>query len=535
MSGTVSRTYDYVVVGAGSAGCVLANRLSADPLTSVCLIEAGPRDRDPWIHIPAGYFYNIDSPKLSWQYRTEPDPGIEGRSIVYPRGRVLGGTSSINGMLYHRGQAADYDRWRALGNEGWGWEDVLPFFRRFEDHADGGDAVHGAGAELRVARPRIGWEVLDAFLAAAVETGVERRANFNGGINDGVGHIEVSQRNGLRESAATAFLRPAYRRPNLTVLTGALARKLVLDGRRATGVAIERQGRQETVLACREVVLAAGAIGSPQILMLSGIGPAPHLKERGIEPVHHLPEVGANLQEHLTVRAAFRVSGARTVNGAFHSRLSRAKALLDFLMFRKGLLTMPPGTVNAFVRSSPAAETADVQLLAFPMTYDLPGEPPHRFPGFSVNVVLLRPESRGSVRLKSPDPQVAPAIHFGFLSAERDRAPVVAGLKMVRAICAAPALARFRPQEIRPGPEVAGDEALGHAVSRLGQSSCHAAGTCRMGVEETAVVDPRLRVRGIDALRVVDASIMPRLVSGNTNAPAMMIGEKGAAMILADR
>jgi choline dehydrogenase len=528
-------SFDYVIVGAGSAGCVIANRLSADANVRVCLIEAGGADRNIWIHIPVGYFYNIDHPATSWQYRTAPDAGLNGRSITYPRGRVLGGTSSINGMMYMRGHSQDYDHWCSLGNEGWSWKDVLPYFMKSEDQVRGASQTHGQGGELRVDDVRASWEALDAFREAAIEAGVPATDDFNSGENEGVGYIQVNQKNGLRVSASTAFLRPVRHRKNLTVLTKTHASRIRFEGKRAVGVEIVRDGATDFVPAAVEVVLAAGAIGSPQLLLVSGVGEGSELNRFGIPVVHELPGVGRNLQEHLTVRAMFRLANTRTLNNQVSSRLGRILMGLEFALLRRGPMTMPPGTVNAYIKSAPSKPYADLQLLTFPMTYDAPGAPPHLFSGISVNVILLRPESRGSVRLNSSDNQEPPIIHFNLGSAPEDLDPIVSGIKKVREICAASPLSRFQPQEFTPGPEFIADRDIAASIGRIGQTSCHAVGTCKMGSDTMAVVDARLKVRGMEGLRVVDASIMPTVISGNTNATAIMIAEKGTDMIRGDR
>jgi choline dehydrogenase len=528
-------SFDYVIVGAGSAGCVLANRLSADPRVSVCLLEAGGADNHIWIQIPIGYFYTFDNPRMDWRFRTEPDPGLGGRSIKYPRGRVLGGTSSINGMVYIRGQARDYDGWRQAGNIGWSWDDVLPYFKRSEDHARGPDEAHGVGGELRVEDLRASWEVLDAFCDAAAECGIPRTADFNRGDNEGVGHFQVTQRNGRRMSTARAFLKPVRKRPNLKVISNAHASRVLFDGRRATGVEYRADGGIHEVHARGEVVVAAGAIGSPHLLMLSGIGDAERLASHGLAVLLHRPAVGENLQDHPAIRTMYRVRNTQTLNEQANSLFGRIGMGLEYALFRRGPLTIPPALVNAFVKSDASKETPDLQFVLYPMTYDSTGEPPHKEPGFTAGVCLLHPESRGSIALRSGDPMQAPAIQLNFLATQNDQDTAVAGVKAIRRVCRSGAMQRFEPSEFSPGPAVNSDAELLEAIRRMAGTIFHPVGTCRMGTGRDAVVDPRLRVVGIDGLRVVDASIMPVIISGNTNAAAIMIAEKAADMIREDR
>jgi choline dehydrogenase len=531
-------TFDYVIVGAGTAGCVLANRLSADPEVSVLLIEAGGRDDWIWIHIPVGYLYCIGNPRTDWCYRTEPCAGLNGRTILYARGKVLGGCSSINAMVYMRGQKRDYDEWARLsGDPGWAWDSVLPVFRRSEDHWRGGDALHGAGGEWRVERQRLGWEILDAFQAAAEQTGIPRSDDFNRGDNEGSGKFEVNQKRGVRWSASKAFLRPAQGRPNLTVLTGALVRRLRLDGRRVTGIELARDGEERLAEARIETILAAGAIGSPQILQLSGIGPAALLAARGIAVAHDLPGVGENLQDHLQLRMAFKVKNVLTLNQSANSLLGKAKMGLEYLFLRSGPLTMAPSQLGIFTRSSPGHATPNVEYHVQPLSLDKFGDPLHRFPAFTASVCNLRPTSRGHVRIVSPDPGAAPAIQPNYLATPEDHRVAVDSLRLTRRIARAQALARYQPEEFLPGPEVQSDAELLKAAGDVGTTIFHPVGTCRMGRadDRAAVVDPRLRVRGLEGLRVIDASIMPVITSGNTNSPTVMIAERGADMLRADR
>ncbi len=530
-------TWDYVIVGGGTAGCVLANRLSADPDVTVLLLEAGGRDDWIWIHIPVGYLYCIGNPRTDWCYRTEPEPGLNGRSILYARGKVLGGCSSINAMIYMRGQARDYDGWKALGNPGWGWEEVLPVFRRSEDHHLGADAAHGAGGEWRVERQRLSWKILDAYREAMAQAGIPKTGDFNRGDNEGSGFFEVNQKRGVRWNASKAFLRPALARPNLTVITGAQARRLRLEGRRALGVEFQRDGEQCFAQARVETVLAAGAIGSPQILQLSGIGPGALLAQHGVAVAHDLPGVGENLQDHLQLRMAFRVQNVRTLNEWANTLVGKASMGLEYLLFRTGPLTMAPSQLGGFTRSDPAQPSANLEFHIQPLSLDRFGEPLHPFPAFTASVANLRPTSRGSVRIQSADPRAAPAIRPGYLSTDADRAVAAASLRLTRRIAQQSALAAYHPDEFLPGPAFQSDSELVRAAGDVGTTIFHPVGTCRMGPgsDASAVVDARLRVRGIGALRVVDASIMPAITSGNTNSPTLMIAERGADMMREDR
>ena len=527
-------SFDYVIVGAGSAGCVLANRLSADPTVTVLLIEAGGKDSNIWIKVPLGLLYLIGNPRTDWCYETEPEPACNGRRIPIPRGRVLGGSSSINGMVYVRGQPRDYDIWRQFGNAGWGWDDVLPYFKKSEDYAEGADEVHGAGGELRVEQARVRWEILDAFRDAAEQVGIPKTADYNRGSYEGSGYFQVTQRRGVRWSTATAFLKPASGRPNLRVLTHAQVKRLRIDGGRAVGVEFW-QGTSPAYAAARaEVIVAAGAIGSPHILQLSGIGPAARLREHGIEVRCDLPGVGENLQDHCQPRQMFKVHHTTTLNEMANSYLRRVGLGLQYLLFRSGPLAIGPATLNAFTRSDASHDTPNIQYHVIPATYPKLGEPPSPFPGFTASACNLRPTSRGYVRLKSADARAYPAIRYNYLSTPADQRVAIDSIRLTRRIVGAPALARFSPEEFMPGPQAQSEDELLAAARGTASTVYHPVGTCKMGRDATAVVDERLRVRGIAALRVVDASIMPNLVSGNTNAPTIMIAEKGADMIRAD-
>ncbi len=528
-------SFDYVIVGAGTAGCVLANRLSADPEVSVLLLEAGGKDSWIWIHIPVGYLYTQNHPRTDWCLKTEPEPGLNGRVLNYPRGKVLGGCSAINGMIYMRGQAADYDRWRQLGNRGWSWEDVLPYFRKSEDYVHGADEMHGAGGEWRVEEMRLSWEILDAFRAAAAEVGIPRTDDFNRGNNEGCGYFQVNQKRGVRWNTSKAFLRPARARPNLKMLTRAQATRIAFDRRRATGLHFRCKGADASATVKGELILASGAIGSPPLLQLSGVGQGELLQDLGIPLIHELAGVGANLQDHLQLRLAYKVQGTRTLNEQANSLLARAWMGIEYFLFRRGPLTMAPSQLGAFAKSDPARATPDLEYHVQPLSLERFGEPLHPFPAFTASVCHLRPESRGEVRIRSPEPGAPPAIRPNYLATEGDRRVAAEAIRLTRRICAAQALARFQPEEFKPGRQFQSDAELVRAAGEIGTTIFHPVGTCKMGADPRAVVDERLRVHGLEGLRVVDASIMPTITSGNTNAPVMMIAEKAADMVKADR
>jgi choline dehydrogenase len=534
-----SQTFDHVIVGAGTAGCLLANRLSADGTRRVLLIEAGGRDNYHWIHIPVGYLYCIGNPRTDWMFQTEADEGLNGRRLRYPRGKVLGGCSSINGMIYMRGQSRDYDGWAAsTGDAEWRWDRCLPHFMRHEDHWRGADALHGAGNEWRVEKQRLSWPILDAFAAAAAQAGIAPTADFNRGNNEGVGYFEVNQKRGVRWNTSKAFLRPARGRPNLQVWTGHHATRLLLQGQRVTGVELQPAGGGAPVqaLAAREVVLCAGAVGTPQLLQLSGIGDGALLHEHGIALRHELAGVGDNLQDHLQIRAVFQVEGTKTLNVMANSPWGKLGIGLEYLFRRSGPMSMAPSQLGAFTRSSPELAWPNLEYHVQPLSLDAFGQPLHRFNAFTASVCNLNPTSRGFVRIASPDPQQAPRIQARYLSTDEDRRVAAESLRLTRRIAAMPALAPFRPQEVKPGVQYQSDADLARLAGDIGTTIFHPVGTCRMGRvgDPGAVVDARLRVQGLAGLRIADASVMPTITSGNTNAPTLMIAERAAQWLLQD-
>ena len=529
---TSADEYDFVVVGAGSAGCVLANRLSADPANKVLLLEAGGSDNRFWVHVPVGYLYCMGNPATDWCYKTQPEDGLNGRALNYPRGKLLGGCSSINGMIYMRGQARDYDQWRQLGNTGWGWDDVLPWFRKSERHYGPADDFHGVDGEMRVEKQRLNWPILEAVCDAAEEIGIARTEDFNRGDNEGAGYFPVTQKGGVRWNARKAFLEPARKRPNLRVETNAHVERLVLDGRRVSGLVFSQNGETKRIAVRREVVMAAGAIGTPQILQLSGLGPAGVLKQHGIEVVHELPGVGENLQDHLQIRTIFRISGARTLNEMSQSRFGQARIGLEYLLRRSGPMAMAPSQLGIFTKSDPSFETANIEYHVQPLSLDAFGEPLHAFPAITVSVCNLRPESRGTCHVASADFREAPAIKPNYLSTQTDRRVAADSIRHARRLMATRCMATYAPSEIKPGAAISSDEDLARAAGDIATTIFHPVGTARMGSDPMAVVDDRLRVHGIAGLRVADASIMPTIVSGNTHAPVTMIAEKAADMIL---
>jgi choline dehydrogenase len=548
-------TYDYIVCGAGTAGCLLANRLSADPSKSVLLIEAGGNDDYLWIHIPVGYLYCIGNPRTDWLYHTDEDPGLNGRSLRYPRGKVLGGSSSINGMIYMRGQARDYDHWGALGNPGWSWRECLPFFKQHEDFHKGADEFHAspgfdrsgqrAGGEWRVEKQRLRWEILDAFAQAAQQAGIPHSNDFNRGDNEGVGYFDVNQRNGIRWNAAKAFLRPVLRRPNLQVWTGAQIARLLIepgpsdgswDGMpEANGVEVIPQGGGERVRAraAREVILCTGAVGTPQLLQLSGIGPRALLQQHGLMVMRDAPGVGGNLQDHLQIRAVYEVDGVRTLNAMANSLWGKAMIGAEYLLRRSGPMSMAPSQLGAFTRSDAAQPHANLQYHVQPLSLDAFGQPLHRFNAFTASVCNLNPTSRGRIDIRSSDAAVAPSIRANYLSTDEDRRVAAGSLRVTRRIVAQPALAPYHPKEIRPGLQFESDDELARLAGDIGTTIFHPVGTAKMGPasDPAAVVDAQLRVHGVKRLRIADASVMPTITSGNTNSPTLMIAERAAHWI----
>jgi choline dehydrogenase len=529
MSEASSNVYDYIIIGAGSSGCVLANRLSANPQTRVLVLEAGGNDNWIWFHIPVGYLFAIGNPRADWLFTTEPVPGLNGRALNYPRGKVIGGSSAINAMIYMRGQSSDYNSWRDLGLTGWGWDDVKPLFMQHEDYFAGANQHHGVDGEWRVDTPRMHWEILDRFIEAAGESGIPKTDDFNTGDNEGISYFQVNQKNGRR-------WKPILNRPNLDLITGAEAERILFEGKRAKGVVFIKDSMRQTATAKREVILSAGAIATPKLLQLSGIGQGALLQSLGLPVVHELQGVGENLQDHLQIRPIYKVEGTKTLNTYYQSWFNRAMMGLEYIIKRTGPLTMAPSQLGAFTRSNAEFVNPNVQFHVQPLSLDKFGEPMHSFNAITVSVCNLRPKSRGYVRITSPDMHIAPAIQPNYLSEPEDKQVAIDSIKLVRRIMIAPSLQAFNPQEYKPGTHLVSDNELVNAAGDVATTIFHPVGTAKMGVatDKMAVVDERLRVYGLQGLRIADASVMPNITSGNTNSPTIMIAEKAAQMILED-
>ena len=539
MSEFISKKYgdfDYIIVGAGTSGCLLANRLSADSKTKVLLLEAGGKDDYFWIRVPVGYLFTMNNPRTDWCFSTEASTGLNGRSLNYPRGKVLGGCSSINGMIYMRGQARDYDHWRQLGNSGWGWDEALKYFKRSEGHVLGENQMHGGNGEWRVEGQRLSWEILDAFRDAAAETGIPNTTDFNTGNNEGCGYFEVNQKQGVRWSAADAFLHPIKSRANLTVVTKAHVNKIQFEGKKVTGVKFWRGYELFEASVSGEIILASGAIGSPQIMQTSGISSGALSQKLGINNIIDLPGVGENLQDHLQMRLVFKVKNTKTLNLRANSLLGKIGMGLEYFLFKRGPMTMAPSQLGGFAKSDENRETPNLQYHIQPLSTEKLGDPLHPFEAFTASVCNLRPESRGHVRIKTEDSRVPPKIQPDYLSDPADRKVAADAIKLTRKIVSSPAMKKFEPEEFKPGIEFASDEELAREAGNIGTTIFHPVGTCKMGPtsDKMAVVDERLKVYGLQGLRVVDASVMPTITSGNTNSPTLMIAEKASDMILKD-
>ena len=528
--------FDYVIIGAGSAGCVLAARLSEDPGVTVALLEAGGRDSNPWIHVPAGYYRTMLDPSVTWQFGAGPEPQLDGRIVPWPRGRVLGGTSAINGLLYVRGQSQDFDTWRQLGNAGWSYADVLPYFKRAEDQERGEDEFHGAGGPLGVSDVRMDNPICEAYIASAVAAGIPHTTDFNGASQEGAGYYQLTTKNGRRCSTGVGYLKPAMTRPNLTVITDASVARLEMKGKSVTGVAFDHGNVRKAALARREVLLCAGAIGSPQILQVSGIGPGAVLREAGVDVAHDMPGVGENLQDHFHARFVYECTLPASLNNVWHSRWNQLKTGIDYMTQRRGILTIGAGVVGVFAKSRPELEAPDTQVHFMPLSAVGPGMGLHDFNGVTASVCQLRPESRGHIRITNGDAREKPAILANYIDKETDRQVLLAGMRMLRRIADQAPFANLVKREYQPGPEAASDDDLMAFARRMGTTIFHPCGTCKMGpaTDPNAVVDERLRAHGLEGLRIVDASIMPTMTSGNTNAPTIMIAEKAADMLRED-
>ncbi|MEM6496545.1 MAG: choline dehydrogenase [Pseudomonadota bacterium] len=527
-------TFDYVIIGAGSAGCVLAHRLSENPGLSVAIIEAGGRDSNPWIHVPAGYYRTMLDPSVTWQFGSGPEPHLNDRIVNWPRGRVIGGTSAINGLLYVRGQAQDFDTWRQLGNSGWSYEDVLPYFKRAEDQERGADDFHGSGGPLGVSDVRMNNPLCEAYIKASVAAGIPHTTDFNGASQEGAGYYQLTTKDGRRCSTAVAYLKPVLSRENLELISDAAVERLVMEGKRVTAVTFQQGGQTKTVRVRREIILSAGAIGSPQILQSSGIGPGAVLSDAGIEVQHELPGVGENLQDHLQVRFVYETTLRDSLNTVWHSRMKQMQVGIDYMLARQGILTIGAGVAGVFAKSRPELEAPDMQIHFMPLSSVGPGQGLHKYPGVTASICQLRPDSRGTLKIMSASPSAQPSIVSNYLAQETDRDVLLNGLRLLRKIARQPEFAQFVAREVYPGDDVVTDDEFMAYAREVATTIFHPCGTCKMGSDPLAVVDERLRVRGVDGLRVADASIMPTMTSGNTNAPTIMIGEKASDMVLED-
>jgi len=527
-------SFDYVIIGAGSAGCVLANRLSENPGVTVAIIEAGGRDNNPWIHVPAGYYRTMLDPTVTWQFGSGPEPHLNDRIVNWPRGRVIGGTSAINGLLYVRGQAQDFDTWRQLGNSGWSFQDVLPYFRRAEDQERGADEFHGAGGPLGVSDVRMKNPLCEAYIKASVAAGIPHTTDFNGATQEGAGYYQLTTKDGRRSSTAVGYLKPVLSRDNLELISDAAVERLILDGKRVTGVVFKQGDETKTVRARREIVLSGGAIGSPQILQVSGIGPGAVLSEAGVSVQHDLPGVGENLQDHLQARFVYETTLRDSLNTVWHSRTKQVQVGLDYMLSRQGILTIGAGVAGVFAKSHPDLEVPDLQIHFMPLSSVGPGQGLHKYPGVTASVCQLRPESRGTIKITSSDSSAQPNIVSNYLAQDTDKDVLLRGLQLLRRISRQPEFAQFVAREVYPGDDVVSDDEMMAYAREVATTIFHPCGTCKMGSDPMAVVDERLRVHGLDGLRVADASIMPTMTSGNTNAPTIMIGEKASDMVRED-
>ena len=528
----MSLQFDFIIVGAGTAGCLLANRLSANGKYTVALLEAGGSDNYHWVHIPVGYLYCMGNKRTDWLYKTTKQKGLNGRELNYPRGKVMGGCSSINGMIYMRGQANDYDQWRQMGNEGWSWDDVLPYFKNMEDSYEGENKFHGSGGEWKVNQQRLSWEVLDSFKEATIEAGIPQVDDFNEGNNFGVSYFKVNQNDGLRWNTVKAFLKPVKNRKNLRVISKCEVSKIILKNKKAKGVKVFRNGKSEEIYVNREIILSSGAIGSPKILELSGIGNPNILSKLGIDTEVESKNIGENLQDHLQLRVIYELENAKTLNQKANSFIGKLGIGLEYALKRTGPMSMAPSQLGLFAMSDKSHETPNLQFHVQPLSLDKFGEPLHNFPGLTASVCNLNPQSRGNIHIVSKDYKIAPSIDPNYLSAEQDKIVAAQSIKLARKIISQPAMKKYNPKEYAPGIQFQSEDELKKVAGDIGTTIFHPVGTCAMGTNVSSVTDSNLKVRGVEGLRIADASIMPTITSGNTNAPTLMIAEKASEMIL---